>query len=118
MRRINSLGLIKVDNYADEPWLGGGTGTGTTTPTTPVKQSLTDTLKDIFGVAKEGAEVYNTIKSGSTGTTDMFPTSTPPPPPQENTSGKLLKYGLYAAGAGLLAWGGYQLLKDSKKKGK
>lgn len=111
MNNINSLGLVQVD-YSDEPWLGSGTGT--TTPTT-TKPSITDRLKDWFGVAKEGVEVYNTFKDGSTGS--MTTTSLPPPPPPQNNS-KLLKYGLITAGVGLLAYGGYQVLKGKEKKGK
>lgn len=113
MNRINSLGVVAVDTYQDQPWLGEEpTVPGTTTTT---KKSLTDTLKDWFGVAKEGVEVYNTYKDGTIPGT-MTTTSTPPPPPPSNNTAKYLKYGLAAAGVGLLAFVGYQALKGKKGK--
>lgn len=111
---INSLGLTPIDDYSDQPWLGAGTGT-TTTPTT-TKRSVTDVIKDWFGVAKEGVDIYNTYKSGETNQdATVIMQHTPPPPPEQGTK-KLLKYGLYAAGAGLLAYGGYLVLSQKKKK--
>lgn len=106
------LGSLATDDYSDEPWLGPSTPS---TPGTPTKPSITDVLKDWFGVAKEGVEVYNQYRDGST--TPNFNNTTPPPPAPSNNMGTLLKYGLITAGVGLVAYGGYQALKG-KKKGK
>lgn len=114
MKNINGLGIV-ADDYSDQPWLG--TGTEPSIPTTTTKPSVTDVIKNWFGVAKEGVEVYNTFKSGSEGsmTTTFNP---PPPPPPANNTATILKYGLITAGAGLLAYGAYQVLKGKEKKGK
>lgn len=112
MNRFNKsvgLGLVTTDDYSDQPWLGPTT----TTPTTTPKPSITDVLKNWFGVAKEGVDIYNATKQGST--TPNYTNTTPPSPPANNT-GKLLKYGLITAGAGVLAYAGYQVLKGGKKK--
>lgn len=108
-RRMNSLGVVP-DTYADEPWFGEQPGIPSTT-----KPSVTDVLKDWFGIAKQGVEIYNEYKDGTVpgGT---LPNNTPPPPAGSNVSYvRILKYGMVAAGVGLLAYGGYQALKSSKK---
>lgn len=110
MNRFNrSIGLgLVTDDYSDQPWLGP-----TSAPTTTPKASITDVLKNWFGVAKEGVDIYNTYKDGGSTTPNY---TTPPPPPPANNTGKLVKYGLITAGVGVLAYAGYQVLKGGKKK--
>jgi hypothetical protein len=91
---MNNAVLGVVDDYSDEPWFGDAPAT-TTTADAPQK-SLTDKLADWLGLAKQGAEVFQTATSKSDGTVTYVPTQAPVGD-QNNT----LKYVLIGGGAAL-----------------
>lgn len=109
MDKYNTVLGIGADTYSDEPWLG--TPSGSTTPTS-TKKSLTDTLSDWLGLAKEGAGIFQTVKSGSGSSVTYNVASNQPPPASNNT----MKYVLIGGGA-LLAVAAAVLLTTRSKKG-
>lgn len=110
MNKYSTVLGLGQDNYADQPWLGTSDA-ATATTTTTEKKPLTEKISDWLNLAKEGANVFQTVKQdGSSSPTYVLP-NTPPPAPN-NT----MKYALIAGGAALAIGAVVLLTRGSKKK--
>lgn len=106
MNKYNAL--LGIGQYEDpEPWLGGSTSTGGTSS----GGSVTDKISSWLGLAKEGADIFQTVKSGSGSGVTYVVQPGQQPAPQNNT----LKYALIGGGA-LLAIGAVVLLTRGGEK--
>lgn len=105
MNKYNAL--LGIGQYEDQPWLGEATATGGTSS----GGSVTDKISSWLGLAKEGASIFQSVKSGSNGS-DVIYNVTPPPAPQNNT----MKYALIGGGLALAATAIVLMTRGGKKK--